>query len=214
MNFNILAIETSTSICSVALANQDGVLAEINFLLPNGQDRLLAEATKYLLNSMELKAFDIDAVAISSGPGSFTGLRIGAAFAKGLCFDGKTKLVSVPTASALAYSYLKYNSLEHFEILRVLIPSHKSLFYAQDFNKEAKPVGEVQFEEKELLTEINNNYFLLDMSLEINKNNSQFYSAKKIAELGIRKFLAGEYENEETFVPSYFQDFVPKGYLK
>lgn len=84
---NILAIETSSNYLGLGLFDSDNKLSTIHHYLPNSHDTLLAESIKYLLIVNNLNVNDLDFVTISSGPGSFTGLRIGASLAKALCFE-------------------------------------------------------------------------------------------------------------------------------
>lgn len=103
----ILAIETSTSMLSVALScegevyfrstAEDGVEAG-----PNKHASLCAVFIDEVLREAGLKASELDAVALSSGPGSYTGLRVGSSSAKGLCFGAGVPLIAVPTTEILA----------------------------------------------------------------------------------------------------------------
>ena len=101
---NILNIETSTTNCSVALS-VDGkltVLKEDNSLNYSHAERLHVYIDS-VLSSAGVKRSDLNAVAVSKGPGSYTGLRIGVSAAKGLCFALGIPLVSVPTLEVLAH---------------------------------------------------------------------------------------------------------------
>lgn len=93
INKNILAIETSSNYLGLGLFDNENKLSIINHYLPNSHDTLLAESIRYLLNLNNLKVNDLDFVTISSGPGSFTGLRIGCSLAKALCFEEDLELL-------------------------------------------------------------------------------------------------------------------------
>ena len=100
----ILNIETSTTNCSVALS-KDGVVIgfkEDNSLQYSHAERLHVYVDEVLKSAQVLKN-QLDAIAISKGPGSYTGLRIGVSAAKGLCFSLNIPLISVPTLEALAH---------------------------------------------------------------------------------------------------------------
>jgi tRNA threonylcarbamoyladenosine biosynthesis protein TsaB len=98
----ILGIETATSICSAGIADGERVAAEIRFNIPNIHAEVLAESIEHLLRLSGTSLRRIEAIAVSIGPGSFTGLRIGLATAKGLAFASGKPLVTVSTLLAQA----------------------------------------------------------------------------------------------------------------
>lgn len=100
----ILNIDTSTTVCSVALA-QDGKIIGIKESNEGlNHSVLLGVYIDDILNSHHIHAAQLDAIAVSMGPGSYTGLRIGVSTAKGLCFGANKPLLAVPTLQALACS--------------------------------------------------------------------------------------------------------------
>ena len=100
----ILNIDTSTTVCSVALA-QDGKIIGIKESNEGlNHSVLLGVYIDDILNSHHIHAAQLDAIAVSMGPGSYTGLRIGVSTAKGLCFGANKPLLAVPTLQALARS--------------------------------------------------------------------------------------------------------------
>jgi len=102
----ILAIETATLVSSVALATADTLLAEITLQTKKTHSELLMPHIDKILAMAQVDKADIKAVAVSIGPGSFTGLRIGLATAKTLAYAMKVPLIGVPTLAALAYGCL------------------------------------------------------------------------------------------------------------
>lgn len=98
----ILGIETATTICSVGLATPERVLAEIGFDIKNVHDHVLTESIAQLLRLAQVRMNDVRAIAVSSGPGSFTGLRIGMSVAKGLAFTHNKPMIAVSTLLAQA----------------------------------------------------------------------------------------------------------------
>ena len=99
----ILAIETASLVSSVALATADTLLAEITLQTKKTHSEILMPHIAEILNMAGVSKMDITAVAVSIGPGSFTGLRIGLATAKSLAYAMKIPLIGVSTLSALAY---------------------------------------------------------------------------------------------------------------
>ncbi len=102
MKIRILAIETATDVCSVAVWSETGLIGKTNIYLPKEHARLLPPIAEKLLSLLQLAPTDITAVAVSDGPGSYTGLRIGSSVAKGICMGLNIPLVAIPTHLGLA----------------------------------------------------------------------------------------------------------------
>lgn len=101
-NNRILLIETATDSCSVALSDGERLTAEKYSAIPKAHDTLLAKISEEILEENGLKASDLGAVAVSSGPGSYMGLRIAASLAKGIAFGAGIKLIGVGTLAVIA----------------------------------------------------------------------------------------------------------------
>ena len=104
----ILAIESSGLVASVAVATEDAVLAEYTINDKQTHSETLLPMIDEVLRMLKTDVAEMDAIAISAGPGSFTGLRIGAATAKGLGLALDKPLIAVPTVDALAYNLCGY----------------------------------------------------------------------------------------------------------
>ena len=102
MSEKILMIETSTECCSVALSEGDRIVAERVDETPKQQSALLAPYIDAVLREAGWQAADLAAVAVSEGPGSYTGLRVGVSTAKGLCFGAGVPLLGIDTLQILA----------------------------------------------------------------------------------------------------------------
>lgn len=100
----ILALDSSGLVASVAVASEDALLAEYTVNYKKTHSQTLIPMLDEIVSMVELDLSEIDAIAISSGPGSFTGLRIGSATAKGLGLALDKPLISVPTIDSLAYN--------------------------------------------------------------------------------------------------------------
>ena len=105
----ILNLETSTSVCSVALAAGEEVLFEKAAFEGPSHAALLGTFVSETLAALKRTGKTLDAVAVSSGPGSYTGLRIGVSLAKGLCFGLDIPLIAVPTLDCLASEAIRQN---------------------------------------------------------------------------------------------------------
>ncbi len=99
----VLAIEASGNVASVAVASEEKILAEITTDSKKTHSQTLLPMIDEVLRKCEYSVADMDFIAISKGPGSFTGLRIGSATAKGMAFAADKKIVEVGTLEAMAY---------------------------------------------------------------------------------------------------------------
>ncbi len=106
----ILSIETATRTCSVAVHENGTLLAACSYYLDKSHSNLLVPSIKSLVADCGYEQNALSAVAISMGPGSYTGLRIGTSTAKGLCFALDIPLIAINTLEALAYGVSRYNT--------------------------------------------------------------------------------------------------------
>lgn len=100
----ILGIETSTTITSVALSEEDKILGQITIKAATTHSKALLPMIDYLLDLINVKLNSIDVFAVSGGPGSFTGLRVGFSAAKGFAVAGNKPIAVVPTLEGIAYN--------------------------------------------------------------------------------------------------------------
>ena len=108
---NILGIESSSLVASVAVATEDVVIGEYTVNLKKTHSQTLLPMIDAMMTLLEMDIKEIDAIAVSGGPGSFTGLRIGSATAKGLGLALKKPLIHVPTVDAMAYGLYRAKAL-------------------------------------------------------------------------------------------------------
>lgn len=104
VNIRVLALDTSSMVASAALVDDERILGEILFNYKRQHSTILVPMIDRLMSSLETDIKEVDCIACTSGPGSFTGLRIGAATAKGLCHGAGKPLIGVPTLDSLAYN--------------------------------------------------------------------------------------------------------------
>jgi tRNA threonylcarbamoyl adenosine modification protein YeaZ/ribosomal-protein-alanine acetyltransferase len=107
----IIAIDSSSLVASVAIATDKEVMAEYTVNYKKTHSQTLLPMLEEICNMTELNLEDVDAIAIANGPGSFTGLRIGAATAKGLGLALNKPIIPVPTTDALAFNMYGHNGL-------------------------------------------------------------------------------------------------------
>ena len=109
MKLSILHIETSTEVCAVCLSLDRDILSLKKSVLPTQHSSQLTILIQESLDSVGLQVHHLDAISVSSGPGSYTGLRVGISAAKGMCYALKKPLIAVDTLKSLAVgAYMNY----------------------------------------------------------------------------------------------------------
>ncbi|WP_281751154.1 tRNA (adenosine(37)-N6)-threonylcarbamoyltransferase complex dimerization subunit type 1 TsaB [Neptunitalea chrysea] len=215
----ILSVETSGTNCSVVLSNRN----EVTFIKEENTGSF-SHAEKlhvFIKEVMELGNVapeDIDAIAVSKGPGSYTGLRIGVSTVKGLCFAWDKPMLSVSTLEALAYQAV---AAEVMYIIP-LIDARRMEVYSAVFTNAMEPVRVVEAEvidETSFLTYLEKGkvLFLGDgaqkcKSVISHANavfvDNKFPSAKEVGQLAFQKYQKNDFENIAYFEPFYLKDFV------
>ncbi len=212
----LLAIETSGSVCGVCFGDDSGVIAEYSLYGKNLHDKMLSELIRRITTDFDKKIEDIGAVAVSAGPGSFTGLRIGASVAKALCYAGNPKLIAVPTLSALALSAADTAKAMNVKSLIPVIPAYKNIIYYREFDPEGKQVSAIDSIEYENFPQNKkeNALFcgpganLIKGGLNIQIHNE--LSSNMIFRLGYKFYLDSKFTKADEFTPLYVQEFKPK----
>ena len=140
----ILNIETSTTVCSVSLS-ENGICKCVreNFN-GNNHSELIGVFTQEVLAEAGVEPKDLDAVALSIGPGSYTGLRIGTSFAKGLCYGSDLKLITIPTLKIIAQNAKEKYSIEDDALLCPMIDARRMEVYNCIYDASLGQVRETQ----------------------------------------------------------------------
>ena len=137
----ILSIETATEICSVALSESNNLIAHRETNVPNSHAKLLAVYVEELFQEADLPISSLDAVAVSSGPGSYTGLRIGVSLAKGICFANNLPLIAIPTLESMAYGALLKTEAT---LLAPMIDARRMEVYTAIYNRDLEKISNEQ----------------------------------------------------------------------
>lgn len=214
----ILNIETSTKNCSVSIADHGKIIKikELN----NGNyshAEVLHPFINDILKAAEVPLYKIDAVAVSKGPGSYTGLRIGVSAAKGLCFALHKPLISIDTLTSLSHTI----SIDNCCIVPML-DARRMEVYASVYNNKREQLRDIQAEiidENSFLEYLEKGkvYFLGDgaqkcKGIIMHENavfvDDKFPSAKEMAILSYHKYKKSDIENVAYFEPFYLKDFV------
>jgi tRNA threonylcarbamoyladenosine biosynthesis protein TsaB len=214
----ILSIESSTSICSVAL-HRDGELMKLS---EHDQENAHAKQLMLLIEKMflqvGLKPYELAAVAVSSGPGSYTGLRIGVSVAKGLAFGHDLPLISVDTLTALAFQVISSCGDNDFVI--PLLDARRMEVYTSVFGQGGKIIEvshPLEVVENPFLKYLEKGkvYFLGDgleklKGVLVHQNSvylPNLNSADSVGKLAYKKFHNNNFEDIAYFEPNYLKEF-------
>mgnify|MGYP001553094246 CR=1 FL=1 len=135
----ILNIETSTEVCSVCLSSQKLILSERSVHETYSHSSIISGLIKELLKESYLKITDLDAIAVSKGPGSYTGLRVGASLAKGICYAINRPLIEINTLQAIAFS--AYQQLKTDGLYIPMIDARRNEVYLSIYNNNIEVTG-------------------------------------------------------------------------
>ncbi|HKK81070.1 MAG TPA: tRNA (adenosine(37)-N6)-threonylcarbamoyltransferase complex dimerization subunit type 1 TsaB, partial [Prolixibacteraceae bacterium] len=144
----ILCIETSTGVCSAAIAENGKVVSVKEDATGMNHSTLLTVFIDELLKENRLEASSFDAVAVSEGPGSYTGLRIGVSAAKGFCFGAGVPLIAVSPLKSMVHGVLTNTDVkvEKDSYLIPMIDARRMEVYCAKFNSNGAQLGEVKAE--------------------------------------------------------------------
>ncbi|MFI3281600.1 MAG: tRNA (adenosine(37)-N6)-threonylcarbamoyltransferase complex dimerization subunit type 1 TsaB [Rikenellaceae bacterium] len=222
----ILCIETGTDICSVGIA-KDGEMISLRES-DQGKDHAskVALFAQELFEQLELEPSDLDAVAVGMGPGSYTGLRIGVSFAKGICYATGRPLIAVESLAMLTQLALENHETSLFDIedwekarLCPMIDARRMEVYTQLFDSCGAPLTEVAAEiiDSESFATYNDGAPFLIFGNGAAKCREALPwahhievspSASGLAKKAQEKFNRAEFEEIAYFEPLYLKDFV------
>lgn len=215
----ILSIETSTSICSVALHERGALLALAEIKETGAHAEKLLLLVDEVFEKAALSFGDLDAVAVSQGPGSYTGLRIGVSTAKGIAYALDIPLIGINTLQAMAAS----QPLNQGEFVVAVLDARRMEVYTQTFgeaNQEITSIAALVLEEGVFasILEKGRVYFVGDGVEKVkgcaqhpnavfSDSWEQSLSAKNMGQLAFEKFLREDQEDLAYFVPNYLKEF-------
>lgn len=218
----ILHIETSTSVCSVAIS-EDGlaIFSKEDF---NGPSHAvsLGVFVDEAISFADSRAIMIDAVAVSCGPGSYTGLRIGVSMAKGICYGRNIPLIALPTLEVLSVPVLLYNELPEDALICPMIDARRMEVYASVYDRSLNVIRKTAadiVDENSYLEFLNEHpvYFFGDGAAKcrekITHPNAHFIDdirplATLMSPLAEKAFSKGDFKDVAYFEPFYLKEFV------
>ena len=224
----ILCLETSTAVCSVSLVDKGNVVALRESL--DGQNH--AEKITVFIDEVMKEAGvaykDLDAVATSMGPGSYTGLRIGVSAAKGLCYAMEKPLIAIDTLAAMAEGFIGQRTTDNGQqltsVLCPMIDARRMEVYTAFFNEKLERISDTEaliVDENSFMELKQNNHLYLfgdgaDKLASLFENEAnitvveKFHcSASYMAKLAEDAFNNKQFVDVAYFEPFYLKNFVP-----
>ena len=219
----LLNIETSTKVCSLAL-HQDGILIALKESFEsNSHSETIMQFIQQILTENNIKQENLSAIAVSKGPGSYTGLRIGVSTAKGLCYGLNIPLISVDTLQSLTHFALE--KLNHQKGIYIpMLDARRMEIYMAVYDEKLSSIEPVSaqiidensfsayLEENKVFvfcdgaeklkgTILHDNFVVVD---EI------YTSSNYMGKLSYHKFIQQEFEDVAYFEPYYLKEFMTK----
>jgi tRNA threonylcarbamoyladenosine biosynthesis protein TsaB len=232
----VLGIETSTAVCSVGLSRLDnnsigqtknpGSLTERSIVESHIHSEKLLTLISELCESQNVMLSELDGIAVSIGPGSFTGLRIGLSTAKGLCYSLAKPIIAVPTFEAIAASVFFLQP----EFIRVIVSidakqgeSYRSVYELSEGGIRQSHQIQIQNISEVVVTDYEKTIVVTDYadlakklyagSVQI-EDVFNYCRGDIVADLAIKKLQAGEINVMEDLEPLYLKDFVVRSHVK
>lgn len=221
----ILNIETATKVCSVALAEENTIIDQFDINEDRSHARLLGLSIQKILKNNQLSFKDLDAIAVSKGPGSYTGLRIGVSTAKGLAYGLNIPLIGVNTLKAMAQGIVQHPLLSETEnsiLLCPMLDARRNEVYTAIYNRTITEIQEVTALD---LEQNSFNHFLQKQKMIffgngadkgksiIKHTNACFISdfevtAGNMVKLSNEYLIDQNFEDTAYFEPFYLKDFI------
>ena len=214
----ILNLETATTNCSVSLSKNGETIA-----LKEDNDKSYSHAERLhvyiddVLKQANIDSSELDAIAVSKGPGSYTGLRIGVSAAKGLCFALEKPLISIPTLASLSHQVKIDNG-----IIVSMLDARRMEVYSAIYDSDYKEIRDTQAQILDATSfkdylEKGKVYFIgngVDKTKNLITHSNAIFiegrlpSAKEMSLLTYIKYKAKNFEDVAYFEPYYLKDFV------
>ncbi len=217
----ILLLETATTSCSVGLCEGGHVIALKEINERNVHASHITLFIDEVMQAAGKQYADLHAVAVSKGPGSYTGLRIGVSTAKGLCYALNIPLLSAGTLEAMAYGILRMEKIESDALLVPMIDARRMEVYTAIYSTDHRVIEPVNAKviDKSSFDQFENDHLILFgdgsakfLELFAGRPNISFKvfenSAAHLSHLADYKLNAGDIENMAYFEPFYLKEFL------
>jgi len=224
----ILHIETATHICSVAVSQDEEILFLKESNVPNSHSKILTVFIQEALQNLQLKIKDLNAISVSVGPGSYTGLRIGVSTAKGLAYGAGIPIITIDTLKILA-NRVRQDILQDMSetenqslYLRPMLDARRTEVYTAFYDSKLNELDKVRAEvvtKESFISELDNHKILFfgngaEKCKEIITHpNARFIdniesSSEFMITLALEKFNDKKFADTAYFEPFYLKDFI------
>lgn len=217
----ILSIETSTTVCSVALTADREVIGKEILFTEQSHSTHLTLLIDELFKKVGRQLSEIQAVAVSEGPGSYTGLRIGVSTAKGLCYTLGCPLISIPTLRAMALQVSEEKDIGVNDLLVPMLDARRMEVYTATYDQRLNEIEQVRplvlNEQSFSETLISHDVFFFGNGSDKFQPLLKVSAAKFISDLvpeawAIGKLAFEKFQNEEFEDVAYFEPNYLKAY--
>jgi len=223
MSSRLLLLETATEVCSVALSKGDEIIASVCSDKGNSHTEHLFSFIEQVLAEGDCKISEIDGVILSIGPGSYTGLRIGASAAKGICYALNIPLIGISTLQSIVLGALHLQKEPQNVLYCPMIDARRMEVFTALFNKNGEPIAEVEnkiIDETSFCSELENNIIFFcgngmpKCKSIVQHPNAYFIEAPLVAKNmlspALLKYENKQFEDVAYFEPFYFKEYIAK----
>lgn len=223
MTPKLLLLESATEICSVALSKGSEIVASLCLEKGNSHTENLFPFIEQVLAAGNCKISELDGVVLSIGPGSYTGLRIGASAAKGICYALNIPLIGISTLQSIVFGTLHQHKKQQNVLYCSMIDARRMEVFTAFFNENGEAITEVEnriIDENSFANELKNNiiYFcgngISKCQPVIQHPNAYFIEAPLVAQNmlhpALSKFEKKQFEDTAYFEPFYFKEYIAK----
>ena len=218
----LLHLETATEVCSVALSKGDKIIVSISSQKGNSHTEHLFPFIANMLTAANCNVSELDGVVLSVGPGSYTGLRIGASAAKGICYALHIPLIGISTLQSIVFGAMQTQKEEQFLFCPMIDARRMEVFTAL-FNEKGEKITAVEnkiIDSFSFSKELENSiiYFcgngMLKCKTILTHKNVRFIdiplNAQNMLFPALEKFETKQFEDTAYFEPFYFKEYIAK----
>ena len=219
----LINIETATEVCSVALSKGEDIVSSIYSDKGNSHTEHLFPFIQEVLDKGNCKISEINGVALSIGPGSYTGLRIGASAAKGICYALNIPLIGVSTLQSIVFGAKSQPNTEQNVLFCPMIDARRMEVFAALFDTNGEAITDVEskiVDESAFLSELNSNIICFcgngmpKCKPFLQHQNARFVdvnlNAANMLTQALHKFSNKQFEDVAYFEPFYLKEYLAK----
>ena len=219
----LLFLETATEVCSVALSKGDVIIASVCSDKGNSHAERLFPFIENVLAISKCNISDINGVVLSIGPGSYTGLRIGASAAKGICYALNTPLIGVSTLQSIVFGAKSKQKDMQNVLYCPMIDARRMEVFTALFDDSGNAITYIEtkiIDENSFASELNNNNIFFcgngmpKCQSVLQHPNAHFIDAPLAAQNmllpALEKYAQGQFENVAYFEPFYLKEYIAK----